>query len=440
MKLKEVSDIMVKVTPSKKVLLGEKVSLEVTGLKSQEFVTIHCRKIDERDQLWYSHATFRADDLGTVSIESSLAIEGDYLGVDPTGLFWSQKMVTEDREALKVTISKLSEVTDHPKGKDILYFDLEIAEKVVEATQIELLKILPDIQCEPLCTDGLVGNFYYPQGKKDLPVVILLSGSEGGIEGQNFYAGLLASKGYAALALAYFGLDGLPSELQMIPIEYFEKAINWVSTQEIVDQNHLVVIGWSKGGELSLLLGSIYPEIKAVIAIVPSHVVFQGISQKSFKPQSSWALNGESLSFVLYNKLEMAKFIFHMIFRKNKPYVGKGMYLKSLDREKLVAEATIPVEKINGPILLISGQDDKLWPSDLMCTEVVKRLRAKNFPYKYQHLSHPEAGHVVIGPGYQPTTLLAESPFALGGTLQGNAHAQEKSWQRILTFLRNLRV
>lgn len=437
--LSEKRDVTVRVTPAEKVLLGEKIFLEVAGLQHHELVTIHCRKIDERNQLWYSQATFKADNWGTIRIESSPATQGDYTGVDPTGLFWSQRMVTEDCEALKNKISKLSEIADHPKGKDIVYFDLEISDKVVDVTQIELLKILPDIQCEPLHIDGLVGNFYYPQGKNDLPIIILLSGSEGGIEGQSFYAGLLASKGYAALALAYFGMDGLPSELQMIPVEYFKQAINWVSTQKIIDQNRLAVMGWSKGGELSLLLGSIYPEIKAVIAIAPSHVVFQGISRSSLKPQSSWSLNGESISFVSYNKLEMAKFLLHMIFRKNKPYEGKDLYLQSLKKEKLVAEATIPVEKINGPILLISGQDDKLWPADLMCTEVVRRLQIKNFTHSYQHLSYPKAGHVVSGTGYQPTTMLAKSPMALGGTLEGNAHAQEKSWEGILKFLDEFR-
>ena len=37
-------------------------------------------------------------------------------------------------------------------------------------------------------------------------------------------------------------------------------------------------MGVSKGGELSLLLGSYFPEIKAVAAYVPSSVVFQCVS------------------------------------------------------------------------------------------------------------------------------------------------------------------
>jgi hypothetical protein len=49
--------------------------------------------------------------------------------------------------------------------------------------------------------------------------VILLGGSDGGVmEGS---AAVLASRGYAALALAYFGAPPLPPELIEVPLEYF---------------------------------------------------------------------------------------------------------------------------------------------------------------------------------------------------------------------------
>jgi hypothetical protein len=37
--------------------------------------------------------------------------------------------------------------------------------------------------------------------------------------------GPLAERGFASLALAYFGTDPLPARLQSIPLEYFARAI-----------------------------------------------------------------------------------------------------------------------------------------------------------------------------------------------------------------------
>ena len=50
--------------------------------------------------------------------------------------------------------------------------------------------------------------------------------SEGGAES-------FAREGFAALALAYFELDGLPRELMEIPLEYFEGAIAWLKRHPI---------------------------------------------------------------------------------------------------------------------------------------------------------------------------------------------------------------
>ncbi|MFX9069660.1 hypothetical protein ABTN30_20420, partial [Acinetobacter baumannii] len=65
--------------------------------------------------------------------------------------------------------------------------------------------------------NGLVGTLFLPQSKNRLPLIITLSGSNGGFSENR--AKLLASNGFAVLALAYFGVPGLPPHLQEIPLE-----------------------------------------------------------------------------------------------------------------------------------------------------------------------------------------------------------------------------
>src|SRR5438128_7337617 len=64
-----------------------------------------------------------------------------------------------------------------------------------------------------------------------------LSGSSGGLPQE--LAALLASHGYAALALAYFSYEHLPAELVAIPLEYFETGMRWLHAQQGVQDDRL---------------------------------------------------------------------------------------------------------------------------------------------------------------------------------------------------------
>ena len=121
--------------------------------------------------------------------------------------------------------------------------------------------------CEPLIVadsvtssvvreDGLVGQLFRPAGPGPHPGVILLRGSEGGLIAS--YAAFVASHGFLTLALAYFAYDGLPEVLRRIPLEYFQKAIIWLQEQRDVKGGGVALFGYSRCGELALLLGATF--------------------------------------------------------------------------------------------------------------------------------------------------------------------------------------
>ena len=82
--------------------------------------------------------------------------------------------------------------------------------------------------------NGLVADLFY-DGDQPRKAIIMLGGSEGG----KIWSGirmrrpgeLLVQRGYAVLSLAYFKDQGLPGTLEEIPLEYFEKALAWLSAQ-----------------------------------------------------------------------------------------------------------------------------------------------------------------------------------------------------------------
>jgi dienelactone hydrolase len=271
---------------------------------------------------------------------------------------------------------------------------------------------------------------------------MLLNGSDGGMHEQS--AALLASRGYAALALAYFGVENCPTYLVNIPLEYFEHALTWLQAQESIDSNCLGVIGFSRGGELALLLGATFPALKAVVAGAPSGLVHSGMKNSRAVAESAWSYQGKAVPYISVKYSPEAMTSFFLNGKQLKPLRLLGSFLPELEEaakgSEMAERATIPVEKINGPLLLISGQDDQLWPSAQYCELIIKRLRQHNYPYLYSHLSYQEAGHFVCFPYGLPSLppwieRSRNLHIHFGGTPKANAHATSDSWGKILQFL-----
>ena len=255
---------------------------------------------------------------------------------------------------------------------------------------------------------------YFPptHGAKNI-ALMLFGGSEGGLP--TYYdTQSLTQQGYACILVGYFGTQNTPESLELIPIEYFEKVIQYFEEQADVKGKDIVAWGGSKGAELALLLGSRYPQIRGVIATVPSSVVFQGIGGH---PVSSWSYKGASLPFVPYPDYDWSTIV-------NSRYVD--VYTKALEQKSAVNAAGIEVENINGPILLLSGKEDTMWPSSEMGNMMVNRLREKNFPHPFHHYAYKDAGHS-LNPNY-----------LMGGTEEGNRIASEDLAVRITDFLQQI--
>src|SRR4030095_13395329 len=69
----------------------------------------------------------------------------------------------------------------------------------------------------------------------------------------------------------------------------------------------------------------------------------------------------------------------------------RPLFEDALQNERAVEKATIHVE--NGAVLLISGKDDRVWPSAPMADRIVARLREHRHLFAYRHLSYDQAGH-----------------------------------------------
>lgn len=287
---------------------------------------------------------------------------------------------------------------------------------------------------------GLVGRYFTPNSGRH-PDVLALSGSDGGCPVQ--IGRLLAEDGFACLALQYFGADGLPKHLVEIPLEYVETALGWLRDQSEVGDAPCGIVGPSKGAELALLSAAYFPDqVGAVVAYAPSSVAFGGIGGADGRRRSSWTNRGAPIPFVPYPA-------------KLRPGLGlRGVsfapiYQAALENSPAVESARIPIEAVDVPILLISGDRDRMWPASTMSEELVDRMAAAGNADRISHLRFPEAGHSFfpwrptigsewIGRMADAVRLFGIGGFVdLGGRPRANRAALRQAWPHVVSFLRD---
>jgi len=252
-----------------------------------------------------------------------------------------------------------------------------------------------------------------------------MGGSEGGLDTISGMAADFAGQGYAALALAYWRDPGLPQTLERIPLEYFDRAVAWLKARPDVDPKGIGAIGWSRGSEAALLLGSRNPDVHAVVGIAPSGIAWQGINYQNQSSQGAWTLGGKPIPFA--SPAAGA-------YRSDSPL--KAVFLGALPEVDKHPETEIPIERIHGPVLFLSGTDDNLWPSQLMADRMMTRLKAKGFGYGSAHLTYAGAGHIVFvgAPDGAMGRALGQPSPMLGGTAEGDAKAWADDWPKVLAF------
>lgn len=278
------------------------------------------------------------------------------------------------------------------------------------------------------------GEYFADPGIEKKPTIILIGGGHWG----NYWGNEFALNGYVGLSLPYYRAKGLPDLMEEIPLEYFKNAINWLRQQPEVDQDAIILMGASRNAELSLTIAAYFPElVKGVIAYAPSSVSWSNtvlpFNSDIVKP--SWTFNGEDVPYIPMEKISGAD----SKELETLPYWNNG-----LDRIQQYENAEIRVEKIGGSILLLSGKDDKVWPSAYMSDMIEKRINENDFKYGFYNIQYENAGHLIsrnaqtISSGRIGSMNLngKDYEFEFGGTIDGDLKAITNSYEKIFSFLK----
>jgi len=283
---------------------------------------------------------------------------------------------------------------------------------------------------------NFTANFYAKENIKNKAVIILIGGGNWG----NYWSQEFAKANYVGLSLPYHRLEGLPALMEEIPLDYFEKAIDWLKKQPEVNSNKIIVMGASRNAELALLVASYYPEtVHGAIAFSPSSVSWSNTvlpyNSDTLKP--SWIFKNDEVPFIPMEKIKGG----FSDAIETLPYWKQGL----LDTIA-VQKASIPVENIKGPILLLSGLDDAVWPSAMMSDLIENRIKNNAFEFDFENIKYKNACHLISGNPNQSSSIRQGEmwidgknyAFNFGGSNEGDAMARKDAFTRIFQFLSKL--
>ncbi|MBN2026454.1 MAG: acyl-CoA thioesterase/BAAT N-terminal domain-containing protein [Actinobacteria bacterium] len=419
----------IEITPESS-LADEALQIRLTGFKPRQRVTLRASLLDDGGGMWESHAVFTCGTEGGLDLSQAKPVSGTYREADAMGLFWS--MTPRDKKDAGAYVK----VNADPKQ---VAFTAEADGYTMLSKEIERFYTAPGVERIPVDEDGIIGTYFKPQAEGPHPAVIVMHGTANRIMEDR--GSLLASRGYAVLSLLYFGGEGLPGEYIRIPVEYFETCIDWLSARPEVKEGGVALIGVSRGGEGALVVASRLHKVNAVVSISGGGVVFEGLHKNPREggPETPWTWRGDDVPFA--QRKDSFSFTARAIWSgmSKKPLSTLSTYIEGMKDAEAVKAATIEVEKIEGSVLLVSGREDRVWPSSELSRIALARLEKNDHPFPCKHLDYDGAGHVVFLP-YQPTTVGYTRVFSgmaldFGGNPGANARASVDSWEKMLRFL-----
>ncbi len=416
------------------------VAIRGEGFDPGERITLQSTLTDDAGVRWCAHGVFVADAHGMIDLATAPSEEGSFTGVDPSGLLWSMQPPggTDRRFMIDATerAHKLGQPHLDPIKPIVVELQALAGSALRARTTLTLERLVEGIDLLPL-RDGRLRGMVFRWRDRSRPrgAIVSLTGSGGGVE--MGFAPVLASLGYDVVSLAYFAYEDLPTTIAATPLEYFEEGFEWIRRE--LGAQRIAVQGASRGGELTLVLASYLPEhLSGALAIVPMYASSAGWDAEKGVAGPSWTFRGQEVPYAASRNLPS---LAQMKAEGESLPLGCALtpyYRADLDQPEVREQAALPVERFKGRLLMISGQDDQMWPCQWGADRVVNRLRARGHPHPFQHLALPETGHWTPLPN-QVTTFtpavfhsLANVFLACGGNPAATARTSRLTWDAMV--------
>jgi dienelactone hydrolase len=246
--------------------------------------------------------------------------------------------------------------------------------------------------------------------------VLLLAGSSGRVDLDR--AEVLARQGATVLAIRWFGGPGQQPGPYEVPLETIVEALDLLAPE----CDRLALAGTSFGAEAALLVASFDHRVATAVALSPSAYVWAGYGEGRWT--SHWTREGVPLPFVPFREDWTPD---------SQPPADRSWYEESLAvaGPDMVREATIPVERIGGRVVLVAGGDDQVWPAVDFADTIAARREQHGLATEIVTDQH--AGHRTLLPG--EAVVDAGQRMLRGGTVQADRALGELAWPSIVSAL-----
>ena len=422
--------------------VGEPLRIRLTGFDADASVVLEATATDDRGVEFSTSWSLRTDGRGRVTVPDGAAA-ATQTKVSSRWTVMGPGLDSTNRRGIEMLFHRITPTADSVTPAHFVVnrqpaVEATLAARVGNdrraAKTIRRVYDDPDVSKRTVEDANLVGWLYAPPSPGPHPGVVTLHGSHALVPHR--LSRLLATRGYATLALQYFGADGLPKTLDGIPLEYFRRATRWLTDREDVRDGRIGLVGISRGVEAALLAAGDFPGRAAVVGYAGGGLLAPGIDESATTftgYEAAWTRDGTPVAGAT-----PIRRVLSAVDDARRLDCDAPDCVPAAVRERVSAEALrralVPVESIDGPVLLLTGSNDAQWPAPAVSALAVDRLERRGHDDPYELRSYDGAGHV-FGLPYQSYAGEATGP-RYGGTPTANAFAAANSWPLVLRYLR----
>ncbi|XP_051916126.1 acyl-coenzyme A thioesterase 1-like isoform X1 [Hippocampus zosterae] len=403
-------------------LADERVAILVQCAPPGGRITLRAFHRCEDRHGWEAFAHYLTDAAGSLSVSRDPSLGGTYSGVEQMGLFWSIRSVPGSHPGLRLRKKNVQTPMEFTIS---VYQDhlTDFTDQVPLASQtVERWYMAPGVLRTPIKDHELTATLFLPTGPGPFPAILDLWG--GGGQLVEYRAALLASHGFAAMALDYMTPKIAVETGKMVDNTYFERAFKFLQQYPGVLAERVAMLGLSFGVCVTLKMAAY------------SHVV---------KPRCAVCISGSHVQPVDGTMADIFAY-----FQRNEHKIQLNDENQAILRNLLLPIPTdsafkVDVGRVQCPLLVVAGEDDQNWPAAESAQDMKEMMERAGNAHLLTVLSYPNAGHL-LEPPYSPHTRASsfrsvgsrEKITALwGGHCAAHSMAQEDAWTKTLDFLRH---